>query len=471
MVFKRKIYDKLVDWKKKSNGKTALLIEGARRVGKSTVVEEFAKNEYDSYILVDFYTASPDIRGLFEDLSDLNYIFLQLQLQYQVSLKNRKSLIIFDEVQLCPKARGAIKALVKDGRYDYIETGSLISIKKNVKDILIPSEERKIQMFPMDYEEFKWALGDTVTIPMLKEAFAEKRELGQVAHRKLMRDFRLYMLVGGMPQAIERFIETNDFREVDDVKRDILSLYRDDFRKIDSTGKLATLYTAIPAQLMGNASRYQVSSVLPSQRADNVLEEISELSDSKTVLVSYHANDPMIGMANNKNLSKFKLFASDVGLFTTLVFMDKIFTDNDIYENLLNDKSKVNLGYLYENVVAQILAANGHELYYYTWRNEVSKRNYELDFLITDKNKICPIEVKSSGYKNHSSLDKFKEKYSSRIAHKYLIYTKDYQKDKFEYIKNPFIAEFLDLSTNIDLTENKLETAILSNLQRFMYQI
>ncbi|WP_353936727.1 AAA family ATPase [uncultured Eubacterium sp.] len=443
MVFKRKIYDKLVDWKKKSKGKTALLIEGPRRVGKSTVVEEFAKNEYDSYILVDFYTASPDVRGLFEDLSDLNYIFLQLQLQYQVSLKNRKSLIIFDEVQLCPKARGAIKALVKDGRYDYIETGSLISIKKNVKDILIPSEERKIQMFPMDYEEFKWALGDTVTIPMLKEAFAEKRELGQVAHRKLMRDFRLYMLVGGMPQAIERFIETNDFREVDDVKRDILSLYRDDFRKIDSTGKLSTLYTAIPAQLMGNASRYQVSSVLPSQRADNVLEEISELSDSKTVLVSYHANDPIIGMANNKNLSKFKLFASDVGLFTTLVFMDRNFTDNDIYENLLNDKSKVNLGYLYENVVAQILAANGHELYYYTWRNEVSKRNYELDFLITDKNKICPIEVKSSGYKNHSSLDKFQEKYSSRIAHKYLIYTKDYQKDGDIECLPIYMAQFL----------------------------
>lgn len=261
-MFKRKIYDSLLQWKETSNGKTALLIEGPRRVGKSTVVEEFARNEYESFILVDFYTASPETKALFDNLSDINYIFLQLQLTYQVSLKERKSCIVFDEVQLCPKARQAIKALVKDGRYDYIETGSLISIRRNVKDILIPSEERKLRMYPMDYEEFRWALEDKVSVPMLRKLYESKKSLGQAAFRKMLRDFRLYMLVGGMPQAVESYISTNDLSKVDDVKRDILSLYEDDFRKIDPRGKISVLFDAIHAQLMGNASRYQVSSVL-----------------------------------------------------------------------------------------------------------------------------------------------------------------------------------------------------------------
>ena len=245
-MFKRKIYSKIKEWKSSSDGKTALLIEGARRVGKSTVVEEFAKNEYATYILIDFSTASNTIKELFEDMSDLNYFFLQLQLQYHVELETRKSVIIFDEVQLCPKARQAIKALVKDGRYDYIETGSLISIKKNVKDILIPSEERKLQMHPMDYEEFLWALGDSTTMKLLKGVFESKKSFGDQLNRKLLRDFRLYMLVGGMPQAVHEFITTNNFKKVDDVKRDIINLYEDDFRKIDSTGRLAMLFEAIP---------------------------------------------------------------------------------------------------------------------------------------------------------------------------------------------------------------------------------
>ena len=260
-MFQRKIYDKLLEWKRESDGKTALLVEGARRIGKSTVVEAFGKNEYKSYILIDFLTAPKMIKELFEDLSDLNYLFLQLQLQYKVDLYERNSLIIFDEVQLCPPARQAIKALVKDHRYDYIETGSLISIRRNVKDILIPSEERKVSMYPMDYEEFLWALEDRTTIPLLKKLFEEGKSVGEQMNRKLLRDFRLYMLVGGMPQAVNTYIQTNNLRKVDEIKRDILMLYEDDFKKIDPTGKLSLLFESIPAQLNKNASRYQVSSV------------------------------------------------------------------------------------------------------------------------------------------------------------------------------------------------------------------
>lgn len=429
-MFKRKIYSKMLEWKQESDGRTALLIEGARRIGKSTVVEAFAKNEYESYIMIDFAKASKQIRTLFEDVSDLNYLFLQLQLQYKVDLHERKSVIIFDEVQLCPMARQAIKALVEDHRYDYIETGSLISIKKNVKDILIPSEERKISMYPMDYEEFLWAVGDETTFSLLKKCFEMNQGLGDAMNRKQLRQFRLYMLVGGMPQAIATYIETNNFRKVDEMKRDILNLYEADFAKIDPTGRLAMLFDAIPAQLNKNASRFQAGSVLDGEKSDKILELIAELKDSKTVLVSYNANDPNAGMSNTRDLSRFKLFLSDTGLFVTLMFKDKDFTENEIYEKLLSDKLGVNLGYLYENVVAQCLAANGNELYYHTIMNEKSKHNYEIDFILARKNKIVPVEVKSSGYKTHKSLDVFTEKFSDRILKRYLIYTKDLSKDQ-----------------------------------------
>lgn len=442
-MFRRKIYDKLLEWKTESDGRTALLIEGARRVGKSTVVEEFAKNEYESYILIDFSRASKAVKELFEDISDLDYLFLQLQLQYKVDLHERRSLIIFDEVQQCPLARQAIKALVADHRYDYVETGSLISIKRNVKDILIPSEERKISMYPMDHEEFLWAVGDTTTIPLLKKVFDSGKPVGVQIHRKLMRDFRLYMLVGGMPQAVNEYIETNNFRKVDQIKRDILNLYEDDFKKIDPTGKLSSLFDAIPAQLNKNASRYQVSSVLNGERAENILESIAELKDSKTVLVSYHANDPNAGMSNNKDLGKFKLFLSDTGLFTTLMFKDGDFTENIIYEKLLNDKLSANLGYLYENAVAQILTANGDALFYHTFMNESTRRNYEIDFILARKNKVCPIEVKSSGYKTHASLDAFSRKFPDRILDKYLIYTKDFAKDEDIFCLPICLVQFL----------------------------
>lgn len=429
-MFRRKIYNKLCEWKKESNGNTALLIEGARRIGKSTVVEEFVKNEYESYILIDFAFASDSVKKLFDDISDLDYLFLQLQLIYNVNLIKRKSVIIFDEVQFCPKARQSIKQLVKDRRYDYIETGSLISIKRNVKDILIPSEERRINMFPMDFEEFLWATGNTGTYEILRKSFEIKKSIGSEAHRKLMRLFRLYMLVGGMPQAVNEYTETNNFKMVDRVKRDILKLYEDDFNKIDPSGRAALLFDSIPAQLNNNSSRFHISSVLHQKRADDVSELIAEMQNSKTVLVSYHANDPNAGLSANKDLSTFKMYLSDTGLFVTLMFKDRDFTENVIYEKLLSDKLPANLGYLYENVVAQMLVAGGNELFYHTIKNEISKHNYEIDFLVARKNKICPIEVKSSNYKTHTSLDVFCKKYSGRIISKYLVYTKEFVKDK-----------------------------------------
>lgn len=443
MTFKRKIYDKFLEWKKNSDGKTALLVEGARRIGKSTIVEEFAKNEYESYILIDFTKASKEVLNLFDDISDLNYIFLRLQLIYHKELHERKSLIIFDEVQFCPKARQAIKHLVADHRYDYMETGSLISIRKNVKDILIPSEERQVQMYPMDFEEFKWALGDTVTIKLLRESFEKYQPLGDDLNRRMMRDFRLYMLVGGMPKAVSTYIETNNMRLVDEEKRDILRLYESDFMKIDSTGKAAMLFKSIPSQLEKNASRYQVSSVLENQRNSTVLELISEMESSKTVLVSYKSDDPNAGLTRTKDLENFKLFVCDTGLFTTMLFKDKNFTENIIYEKLLSDKLSVNLGYLYENVVAQILKANGNSLFYYTFLDEKSRHNFEIDFLLARNNKVCPIEIKSSGYKTHASLDAFSEKYSSRILNKYLVYTKDLGKDKDVFSIPVYMTMFL----------------------------
>ena len=443
MTFKRKIYDKFLEWKKNSDGKTALLVEGARRIGKSTIVEEFAKNEYESYILIDFTKASKEVLNLFDDIFDLNYIFLRLQLIYHKELHQRKSLIIFDEVQFCPKARQAIKHLVADHRYDYMETGSLISIRKNVKDILIPSEERQVQMYPMDFEEFKWALGDTVTIKLLRESFEKYQPLGDDLNRTMMRDFRLYMLVGGMPKVVSTYIETNNMRLVDEEKRDILRLYESDFMKIDSTGKAAMLFKSIPSQLEKNASRYQVSSVLENQRNSTVLELISEMESSKTVLVSYKSDDPNAGLTRTKDLENFKLFVCDTGLFTTMLFMDKDFTENIIYEKLLSDKLSVNLGYLYENVVAQILKANGNSLFYYTFLDEKSRHNFEIDFLLARNNKVCPIEIKSSGYKTHASLDAFSKKYSSRILNKYLVYTKDLGKDKDVFSIPVYMTMFL----------------------------
>ena len=429
MIFKRKIYNELLQWKRTDEGRTAVLIQGARRVGKSTIAKEFAENEYETHILVDFAACSAEIRELFNDVSDLNRIFMRLQLEYSVELKERKSVIIFDEVQLAPKARQAIKYLVKDGRYDYMETGSLISIRKNVRDILIPSEEVKLHMFPMDYEEFRWALGDTATIRLLQGCFHGRTSMGDATNRKLMRDFRLYMLVGGMPQAVAAYLETNNLEKVDSVKRSIITLYEDNFNKIDPTGNASKMFRQIPAQLTNNANRYLAWSATEGTRNSVLAEIISEIKESMVVNMAYHANDPSAGMALHQDPSKYKMFTGDTGLFVTLAFWDRKFTDNTIYHKLLSDKLSTDLGYVYENVVAQMLKAAGHELYYYTFPTESGKHNYEVDFLIADGDKVSPIEVKSSGYKAHTSLDAFCMKFSSRIRNKYLVYTKDLRKD------------------------------------------
>lgn len=427
--FKRKIYDTMLKWKQERNGDTALLIQGARRIGKSTIAEEFAKNEYKSYILIDFSKVSKEVRDLFNDISDLNYLFLRLQFIFQTQLHERESVIIFDEVQLQPLARQAIKHLVKDHRYDYIETGSLISVKSKSKNIIIPSEETKVDMYPMDYEEFRWALGDTTTIPLLRSAFENKTPLGDAVHRKLMKDFRLYMLVGGMPQAVVAYIKTNNFTAVDLAKRDIISLYEEDFGKIDESGRAKAMYDTIPAQLSSNTMRYQISKAIPEERVERIVNILKDMDDSKTVNIAYHCDDPNVGLALTKNQECFKMYASDTGLFVTLAFMDSDITENVIYEKLLNDKLSTNLGYVYENVIAQMLRATGKNLFYHTIPYAEGKKYYEIDFLITDKHKISPIEVKSSGYKTHKSLDEFCSKFSERVMNKYLIYTKDYKRE------------------------------------------
>ena len=443
MLFKRKLYDKMLQWKQERDGKTALLIKGARRVGKSTLAEEFARREYESHILIDFTEASQEVKDLFDDISDLDNVLFQLQYHYNTRLTVRKSVIIFDEVQDCPKARQAIKKLVKDHRYDYIETGSLISIKKNTKNIRIPSEETRLELFPMDYEEFRWALGDTVTVEMLREAYEGRRPLGDGVTRKLMRDFRLYMLVGGMPQAVSEYIASNNLSAVDSVKREIIELYADDFRKIDPTGKATRMFYAIPGQLSKNASRYQISSVIEQGKKDRVEELLQNMEDSKVVLFSHHADDPNVGLSLHEDTGRYKMFLNDTGLFITLAFWDKDATENVIYQKLLNDKLPADLGYVYENAVAQILTAAGNKLFYYTWPTESGKHNYEVDFLLSRGVKLWPLEVKSSGYKTHASLDAFCDKFSSRIGERFLIYTKDYRKDGATILLPVFMTMFL----------------------------
>lgn len=425
----------MLKWKSERNGDTALLIQGARRVGKSTIAEEFARNEYKSYILIDFSKVSKEVSDLFNDISDLNYLFIRLQFIYQIPLYERESVIIFDEVQLQPLARQAIKHLVKDHRYDYIETGSLISVRSRSRDILVPSEETKVDMYPMDYEEFRWILGDTTTIPLLRTAFEKKMPLGDAVHRKLMRDFRLYMLVGGMPQAVSAYIRTNNFTAVDQAKRDIIALYEEDFGKIDDSGRAKALYDAIPSQLSRNAMRYQVGRAIDKERVDRLENIVKVMDDSMTVNVAYHSDDPNVGLALTKNKEYFKMYASDTGLFVTLAFKDSDITENVIYDKLLNDKLSTNLGYVYENVIAQMLRATGKNLFYHTIPYAEGKKYYEIDFVIPDKHKISPIEVKSSGYKAHKSLDEFCSKFSDRIMNRYLIYTKDYKRENgVEYV-------------------------------------
>lgn len=434
-VFRRKIYDKLLSWKQEDKGSTALLLEGARRVGKSTIVEEFARREYDSYLLIDFSVASKQVKDLFRDISDLDMLFTLLQVNYGVSLIPGKSLIVFDEIQKWPLARQAIKHLVKDGRFHYIETGSLLGIKMKKKPkaedtkILIPSEERRICMYPMDYEEFRWALGDSATMPLLETLYKSWKPMGDDTNRKLMRDFRLYVVVGGMPQAVNTYLDTLDMVKVDQVKRNIINLYDKDFYELDKTGKTSMLFHAIPAQLNTNASRYQVSSVISGSRVERLTKPLSILKESMTVNVALHSNDPSAGLAMHVNPDCFKLYCGDTGLFVTLAFWDADYTSNELYAKLLGDKLTADVGYVYENVVGQMLVATGKKLYYHTWPTADGKRNYEVDFLIPNGGKIDAIEVKSSQSKEHVSIDVFTKKFSQRIQQTYLVHGKDIRKD------------------------------------------
>ena len=442
-VFKRKIYDEILEWKENRSDKYALLIKGARRVGKSTIVEEFAKKEFKSYIMIDFAHTSNAIVELFDDTYDLDFFFLQLQQLTGTRLYEKESVIIFDEVQLLPKARQAIKYLVADGRYKYIETGSLLSIKKNTKDILIPSEEHKISMHPMDFEEFLWATNNEITAETIKILIKKKKPAGNVMHRNLMRIFRLYMLIGGMPQAVETYIEKNNLQAVDEVKREIVDLYEEDFTKIDGTGLAGDIFDAIPAGLSGNASRYILSNAREGIRSEQVRELIPDIISSYTVNIAYHANNPGVGMALEKDTRRYKLFTSDVGLFVTLIFKDKNYTENVIYTKLLSDKLDANLGYVYETVVAQMLIAKGNNLFYYTMESETSNHLYEIDFLTSVGDKICPIEVKSGNYRGHKSLDVFCGKFTSRVRDKYVVHTKDYKWENGIYYIPVYMVPFL----------------------------
>ncbi len=441
MYFKRKAYGKLLEWKENYADSYAVLLEGARRVGKSTIAEQFAKNEYKSYILVDFSTASNEIISCFDDIHNIDLFFLRLQTVTGIDLYEHESVVIFDEVQLFTKARQAIKHLVKDGRYHYIETGSLISIKKNVKDILIPSEEMKISVYPMDYEEFCGAVG--LNYSLIKSAFDMHKSIGQQVNRKLMRDIRIYMAVGGMPQAVEAYTAGQNFSMIDQVKRQIIKLYEEDFKKIDPSGKLSMLYRSIPAQLSKDMKRYRISTALGRRKYSNEDHLIYDLIDSKTVLPCYNSTDPRVSLSLTKNLDSYKLYVADTGLFITLMFIDRPIAENELYAKLLSDKLPANLGYLYENLVAQLLTASGRELYYHTWEKKDSSHYYEVDFLISHGSKISAIEVKSSGTGKHESLTEFKKKYSKNIQECYIISQKDVEKKDGLWYLPVYMTEFL----------------------------
>ena len=437
-MFKRKALEKLKYWKEKKAPKYAVLLEGARRVGKSTIAEEFAKQEYKSYIKIDFANVRKEILDVFEDIAEPDIFFLRLQTAAGITLHKRESVIIFDEIQLMPKVRQAIKYLVADGRYDYIETGSLISIKKNVKDIVIPSEEIKIQVYPMDYEEFMWATGNE-TYQVLKELYKRGKAVGNSLNRKLMRDFRVYMAVGGMPQAVAAYVEGKNFTEIDEVKREIINLYKDDFFKIDGSGLIGRMYESIPTQLATDKRSYVISAATGKKKVDKDMERLYNMLDSKTVLPCYNVLNPSVTLSQTMDNQTFKLYLADTGLFTTMIFSSSGETDENIYTKLLSDSLPADLGYLYENAVTQVINAAERPLYYHTWRKDNVSRYFEIDFLVASKTKIVPIEVKSSGLGIHKSITEFQRKYSKNTAAPILLSQK-----QFGNMSRGILKRFLD---------------------------
>lgn len=431
---RRKIYTELLKWKEEEAGRTALLIDGARRVGKSYIVENFAKQEYKSYIIIDFNRVNQEVTELFENyLNDLDLFFMYLSNYYNVKLYERDTLIIFDEVQLFPRARAAIKYLVADGRYDYIETGSLMSIKKNVKDIVIPSEERHLRMYPLDFEEFLWALDNESLMDFIKVFFEKKKPLGAALHRKAMDYFRQYMIVGGLPQAVERYVETKDFERVDRVKRDILELYRADIVK-HAQGyemKVEQIFDDIPAQLQKHDKKFKLSSLKKEARFRDYEDAIFWLSDAMIVNVCYNSTAPNIGLKLNMDRVTMKCYMADTGLLISHAFDENGIVSEEIYKKLLFDKLEVNKGMIMENIVAQMLVASGHKLYFYNnpSRDDASLR-MEIDFLIakskiTSKHNISPIEVKSGGKYTLTSLKKCREKYTEQLDTLYVLHKND----------------------------------------------
>lgn len=429
MFFKRKIYTKFLDWKNMSNGSSALLVEGARRIGKSTVVEEFAKHEYESYVIIDFNRPKEGVvDAIVHHPDDLDGLFNLLMVSYGKVLKPRKSLIVFDEVQKCPEARQLLKYLVADGRYDYIETGSLISIKKNVKDITIPSEEESIGMFPMDFEEFCWALGDVVSVDFARKAFNAMQPMGTSAHKSVMKRFREYLIVGGMPQAVDVYRKTGDFSKVDRTKRTILKLYGDDISKYAGADapKVRGIYNQLPGQLSKKEKKYFLSAVSDNARMREYAESFRWLDESRIVNIARNATDPDIALAMSEDFETQKLYSSDAGLLITQAFANRPYTENELYRALMLDNLSVNEGMVAENAVAQALRANGTELYFYSRPDRGDgEGRMEIDFLIRRGDAICPVEVKSGAYQHHASLDKFMRKFGSRLGDAYILYTKD----------------------------------------------
>ena len=431
---KRKVYKQLQEWKKISGGTSAIMVEGARRIGKSYIVEEFARNEYDDYLLINFRLAPKEVKEWFDlYLEDLDKLLLNLQLHYNKRLKPRRSVVIFDEVQDCPRAREAIKFLVADGRFDYIETGSLISIKKNVKDIVIPSEEETLEMYPMDFEEFMWAMGNETLMPFVEDCFERRVPLGQALHRKAMDLFRLYMVIGGMPQAVLKYNETKDFRKVEAVKRQILTLYRNDIHKYadNAETKVTAIFDEIPGQLQKHEKKFRLSAISSSARMRDYDDAFFWLNDARIVNCCYNTTEPSLGLRLNESRTTLKCYMADTGLLISHAFNDKGTVPVEVYQKLILGKLDINEGMLMENVVAQMLAAAGHKLFFYSKSsNEDAEERMEIDFLIrkskiTNRHNISPIEVKSGKRFSLISLEKCIKKYAEYLSTAFVLYDGD----------------------------------------------
>lgn len=435
-MLRRKVYNQLLEWKREKNGSTALLIEGARRIGKSYIAELFAKNEYESYILIDFSKAPAIVKSWFDlYLEEIDTLLENIQLHYRNRLTERKSLIIFDEVQACPRAREAIKSLVADGRFDYIETGSLISIRKNVKGILIPSEEDSIDMYPMDFEEFLWAMGDEVLMPYIRKQFSTMKPMGEF-HRRAMEYFRKYLIVGGMPQAVNSYIESRDFDKVDAVKRQILKLYRNDIRKYADNfeTKVTAIFDEIPAQLSRHEKKFRLSSLSKDARMREYEDSFFWLDDARIINCCYNTTEPSMGLRLNEERTTLKCYMADTGLLLSHTFNARGIMSQEIYQKLMFDKLEINEGMLIENIVAQMLKSSGHKLYFYSCSDTDAKNRMEIDFLIqkevvTTRHNISPVEVKSGPRYTLSSLRKFIDKYGNFLSTPYVLHARDLKQE------------------------------------------